>query len=144
MTILKLDIGLLFIFFGIHLTLPLTVNGTMYVPEILISSFLFVSAYIFRVVLSKKQLRLLFSIVFLAILTILLSPDWMAHYIAHIRSLANLIFSLVVALSLITYLKCKSLNADIQFNLTVFISIALVISTMEVFLPLVSEVINNF
>jgi hypothetical protein len=140
----KVDPGILFLLFGIHLTLPLTVNGATLVPEIIVSSFLLVTGYILRAVLNVTALLSLSAISIVLILTILLSPDWALHYVAHIRSALNLIFSLVITVAFLIYLNQKQHRTDVAFNVRIFVIVAIVASIMEMLVPFFTHFVDTF
>ena len=144
MTKTQLDLRILFLFFGIHLALPLLVSGSILVPEILVSTFLLVTGYVLRVALKKRVLLSIASIAFISVFTILLSPDWTEHYVAHLRSSLNLIFSLLITLGFLAYLLHRGQETDISFNLRVFIYVALIASVLEIMAPFFAALVDFF
>jgi len=144
MTKSRLDFGVLFLLFGIHLSLPLTSASTVLIPEILVSTFLLASGYIFRALINTKLLLFLSTIFFLSLVSILFSPNWIEHFEAHLRSTLNLGFSLVIALAAVIYLLNTKRQTSLAFNLKIFFIIALTISALEIGAPVITSIVDAF
>jgi hypothetical protein len=140
----KIKPGILFLLFGIHLTLPLTLGNTVIVPEILVSTFLLVTGYLFRAILNKQLILLLSGIFLLSMLSMLLSPDWSDYFRAHLRSSLNLVFSLLIALAVVIYLLHRDRPIALSFNVKVFLLVALTVSVLEVTSPLITYMVDSF
>jgi hypothetical protein len=140
----KVEAGILFVLFGIHLSLPLTLSNIVIVPEILVSTFLLISGYIFRALINRKLLLLLSTILLISVVSILFSPDWIEHYGAHLRSTLNLMFSLLVALAAVIYLLTAERRTSLTANVKVFFIIALAFSALEITAPIITSIVDAF